>query len=192
LRGLEGLASKHKDYFVCGARCESGLSWRTKCSGRDPHGYHRYTVCGLLRRITFWLRTAGFNLANSKTESTPDPAVSQLHGKASFEPAAFSRGGASKSTYQWVSDPQFTASRASLHACCKLASSRSVRACSQLRSPGTARSSLGVQHWLHRLTPQEPRRSASRLTAFEFPNNGCWKYCFWSRSKRHRPIFWNV
>ena len=82
------------------------------------HGFHHHTVCGLLHRIPFWLRTAGFNFANSKTESTPAPAVPQLHGKASYEPAPSSRGEASNPTYHWGNDLQFAASRTSLHACC--------------------------------------------------------------------------
>jgi hypothetical protein len=65
------------------------------------HGIHHHIVCGLLHRLSFWLRNARSNFANSKTESAATPAVPQLDGKA----GAFFESRSKHSIYHWCNDP---------------------------------------------------------------------------------------
>jgi hypothetical protein len=65
----------------------------SKCFGPTRHGFHFHIVCGVLHRLSFWLRRAGINFANSKAASPPTAAVPQRFGS---EPADAFRGAASR------------------------------------------------------------------------------------------------
>jgi hypothetical protein len=81
--------------------------------GPTRHGFHFHILCGVLHRLSFWIRRAGINFANSKAASTPTAAVPQLF---EFEPADAFRGAASRA-YDRLTTP-IAPSRTSLHASC--------------------------------------------------------------------------